>query len=61
MIEGKIAGLKAANFFRYKTKDAEQLFSTFNDELKRLRAGPFGEKPRMAKEKIESLRRKEHE
>jgi sarcosine oxidase, subunit alpha len=61
MIEGKIAGLKAANSIGYKTQDANHLFTTFQDELKRLRAGPFGEKPRLAKEKIESLWGKEND
>jgi len=61
MIEGKIAGLKAANALGFKSKDANTLFSTFKNELYRLRAGPFGEKARLAKEKIESSWGKDHE
>jgi sarcosine oxidase subunit alpha len=53
MIEGKIAGLAAAIQLGY-SKDT-QLLKRYNDELKSLRAGPFGEKPRKANEKITQL------
>ena len=53
MIEGKIAGLAAAMKLR-KTKDKE-LLQHYRKELSCLRAGPFGEKPRIAKQKIEKL------
>jgi sarcosine oxidase subunit alpha len=50
MIEGKIAGLAAALFLgRLKSK---KLLKHYREELRQLRAGPFGEKPRIAKEKI---------
>lgn len=50
MIEGKIAGLAAAiQLGRSKNK---KLLSEYRTELAQLRAGPFGEKPRIAKEKI---------
>jgi sarcosine oxidase, subunit alpha len=50
MIEGKIAGLSAAiQLGRSKRKD---LLAQYREELCHLRAGPFGEKPRIAKEKI---------
>jgi sarcosine oxidase subunit alpha len=52
MIEGKIAGLHAANGIGFKTRDAELYRDLFDKEIKRLRAGPFGEKSRIAKEKI---------
>lgn len=52
MIEGKIAGVNAAISVGRKKKDADVLLEEFNDEMKRLRAGPFGEKPRIAKDKI---------
>ena len=50
MIEGKIAGLAAAiQLGRSKRK---RLLMQYREELCNLRAGPFGEKPRIAKEKI---------
>ena len=53
MIEGKIAGVAAARKAgRTKDSNAEQSLSRFSEELARLRAGPFGEKPRIAKQKI---------
>jgi sarcosine oxidase subunit alpha len=53
MIEGKIAGLASAIFVgRSKNK---KLLTCFRKELTQLRAGPFGEKPRIAKEKIAKL------
>ena len=55
MIEGKIAGLHAAHSVGHKTKDADTLDDRFRDEIQRLRAGPFGEKPRIAKEKMSDL------
>jgi sarcosine oxidase, subunit alpha len=55
MIEGKIAGISAAGGLGFQTEKAEQLRDEYADELKRLRAGPFGAKPRQAKQKIERL------
>jgi sarcosine oxidase subunit alpha len=55
MIEGKIAGLHAANNIGYKTKDADMYSDLFDKEINRLRAGPFGEKSRIAKEKIRKI------
>lgn len=53
MVEGKIAGLAAAVFLgRYKDKD---LLKKYKTELENLRAGPFGEKPRTANEKIANM------
>jgi sarcosine oxidase subunit alpha len=53
MIEGKIAGLAAAvQLGRSKNKN---LLRQYRAELDQLRAGPFGEKPRIAKEKITKL------
>lgn len=58
MIEGKIAGIAAAiHTGKAEKKDAEVLLKQFTEELNRLRAGPFGEKPRIAKQKIESFQR----
>jgi len=54
MIEGKIAGVSAANLLGYK-KDAINLLNQYKDQLRKLRAGPFGEKPRIAKRKIDRL------
>jgi sarcosine oxidase subunit alpha len=53
MIEGKIAGLAAAIQLR-RTKD-KKLLEHYKKELACLRAGPFGEKPRIAKQKIAKL------
>lgn len=56
MIEGKIAGVAAAiSSEKTKEKDAKKLLIQYTDELNRLRAGPFGEKPRIAKQKITVL------
>ncbi len=53
MIEGKIAGLSSAILLgRSKNK---KLLAQYREELAQLRAGPFGEKPRIAKEKIAKL------
>ena len=54
MIEGKIAGVSAALRIGFD-KNAETKKSEFIEELNRLRSGPFGEKPRIAKNKIEKL------
>jgi sarcosine oxidase subunit alpha len=53
MTEGKIAGLSAAILLGY-TKN-KNLLKQYVDELDQLRAGPFGEKPRIAKDKITKL------
>ena len=52
MIEGKIAGLHAANNIGFKTSDSEKLHTLFENEISRLRAGPFGEKSRIAKKRM---------
>jgi len=54
MIEGKIAGLAAAIQLGFSSK--KQLLSQYQNKLGDLRAGPFGEKPRIAKEKIDKYR-----
>lgn len=56
MIEGKIAGVAAAIQAQTTTeKEAKNDIEIFSFELQKLRAGPFGEKPRIAKQKISSL------
>lgn len=52
MIEGKIAGLSAAISLGHKSKENQNLLQQYRKELEKLRAGPFGEKPRAAKTKI---------
>ena len=52
MIEGKIAGLSAAIKTDYKKKGDAGKLNQFIVEIENLRAGPFGEKPRVAKRKI---------
>ena len=54
MIEGKIAGISASLSLGYN-KHAKTLRRQYIRELKKLRAGPFGKKPRIAKEKIAKL------
>ncbi len=54
MIEGKIAGISAAMALNYD-KNAKQRKKQFTTNLEKLRAGPFGEKPRKSKEKIKKL------
>lgn len=51
MIEGKISGISAALALGYN-RDAEELRKEYIERLEKLRAGPFGEKPRIAKRKI---------
>jgi sarcosine oxidase subunit alpha len=58
MIEGKIAGLAAAVHLGKSKK--KHLLAEYRLELCRLRAGPFGEKPRIAKEKIAQHRGVHH-
>jgi hypothetical protein len=53
MIEGKIAGLASAIQLGHSTK--KRILEEYCKELNQLRAGPFGEKPRIAKEKIAKL------
>lgn len=48
MVEGKIAGLAAADAL-HDVSDAEALLQNYHDRLADMRAGPFGEKPREAK------------
>ena len=58
MIEGKIAGLAVAiQLGRSKNK---KLLTHYREELSQLRAGPFGEKPRIAKQKIAKMKEKHH-
>ena len=52
MIEGKIAGVSSALYVGYD-QNAKIFLTQFKDQLKKLRAGPFGEKPREAKRKID--------
>jgi len=60
MIEGKIAGVAAAlKADKVQKREAKQSLMQFSNELARLRAGPFGEKPRIAKQKIKTLWGKE--
>ena len=55
MIEGRIAGLSAAIFLGYKKKNDFLKKKQYDDELDRLRAGPFGEKSRTGKNKISMI------
>jgi sarcosine oxidase subunit alpha len=61
MIEGKIAGVAAAMSVGHESKRAKQQLKEYQGELQRLRAGPFGEKPRTAKEKIANMWGSRHE
>ena len=54
MIEGKIAGVSAAYSIGFD-KNAKRLKKQYIGELERLREGPFGEKPRVGKNKIKKL------
>lgn len=54
MIEGKIAGLSASISLGYNKK-GEKLLKEYKKELKRLRSGPFGKKPKIAKDKIKKI------
>jgi len=58
MIEGKIAGLAAAIDLGC-TKN-KKLLTQYREELAHLRAGPFGEKPRIAKKKIAKMKETHH-
>jgi sarcosine oxidase subunit alpha len=58
MIEGKIAGLAAA--LQLGCSKDTKLLKHYHEELAGLRAGPFGEKPRKAKEKIAKLAEEYH-
>jgi sarcosine oxidase subunit alpha len=59
MIEGKIAGVSAAFLLGFD-KNAKALKKKYIKELKKLRDGPFGEKPRVAKNKIKKLLEKKY-
>ena len=59
MIEGKIAGVSSALILGYDKK-AKALKKQYIEELERLREGPFGKKPKIAKEKIEKLLEKKN-
>jgi sarcosine oxidase subunit alpha len=58
MVEGKIAGLASAVSLGYNKN--KHLLKQYKKELSNLRAGPFGEKPRIANKKIEKLMEKKH-
>jgi hypothetical protein len=51
MIEGELAGISAAASLGYD-KNAQKLKKNCNKTLEGFRSGPFGEKPRICKEKI---------
>lgn len=51
MIEGELAGISAAASLGYD-KNAQKLKEKCKKSLTRFRSGPFGEKPRICKEKI---------
>jgi sarcosine oxidase subunit alpha len=51
MIEGELAGISAAEILGYN-KNAQKLKNKCRMELDKFRSGPFGEKPRVCKEKI---------
>ena len=53
MIEGKIAGISATLLLKYK--DGKKIQSKYIKDLIKFREGPFGEKARIAKKKIEKL------
>jgi sarcosine oxidase subunit alpha len=59
MVEGKIAGVSASLLLGFN-KNAKDLKKQYKKELNRLRAGPFGEKPRIAKRKIDKLLEKKN-
>lgn len=59
MVEGKIAGVSASLLLGFN-KNAKELKKQYKKELDRLRAGPFGEKPRIAKRKIDKLLEKKN-
>ena len=54
MIEGMISGVASAKEVGHD-KDSAKLLKNYTKELKLLRSGPFGEKPRIAKDKIIKL------
>ena len=58
MIEGKIAGLAAV--IQLGCSKDKKLLDKYREELSQLRAGPFGEKPRIAKQKIAKMKEKSH-
>jgi sarcosine oxidase subunit alpha len=58
MIEGKIAGLAAAIQIGFSIN--KKLLTNYRKELSALRAGPFGEKPRIAKQKIAKMKETSH-
>jgi sarcosine oxidase subunit alpha len=58
MIEGRISGLASAIFVGHSKN--KKLLTFYREELAQLRAGPFGEKPRLAKEKIAKLVENHH-
>lgn len=55
MIEGKIAGVSSALHLGYNKEEGKKLRKQYVGDLKRLRLGPFGEKSRVAKEKISNV------
>ena len=61
MIEGKIAGVAAAKAVGMKHKEIDVRLKKYRAELASLRAGPFGQKSRRAKEKIDERWRHFHE
>ena len=51
MVEGKIAGLAAATAL-HEVTDADMMLQEYRDRLADMRVGPFGQKPREAKQII---------
>ena len=58
MLEGKIAALSATITLQHTTNTT--LLTQYQHQLQQLRAGPFGEKPRIAKQKINTLIRNQN-
>lgn len=55
MLEGRIAGASAYESLKGGHPKAEEIIQASKDELDEIRQGPFGTKPRLGKEKLETI------
>jgi len=55
MLEGRIAGASAYESLKGANPKAEEIILAAKDELGKIRQGPFGTKPRLGKEKLQTI------
>jgi sarcosine oxidase subunit alpha len=55
MLEGRIAGASSLETLKGQNPQAETIIQSAKEELEQIRQGPFGTKPRIGKEKLQTI------